>query len=107
MTLAVILQFVSVGCAVIACITAVVVARRAQRWRDTDEAQRLIERVDEAESRLDKLESVTNNLVTKSDLARVEGEVKGLCKQIDDQVVPGLNRIESFFIAAGVERVKP
>lgn len=107
MTLAETLQFVSAACAIVACLTAVIVARRAQRWRDTDEAKGLIERVDECESRLDQLETATRNLVTKEDLARVEGEVKGLCKQIDDQVVPGLNRIEGFFIAAGVERVKP
>lgn len=107
MTLAEILQFISAACAVIGGGTAVIVARRAQRWRDTDEAKGLIDRVDECESRLDKLDTATSNLVTKQDLARVEGEVKGLCKQIDDQVVPGLNRIEGFFIAAGVDRVKP
>lgn len=102
MTFGEVLQMVSATCAIIACICAVIVARRAQRWRDTDEAQKLIDRIDEAESRLDKLETTTKELATKADIRALKAEVDGVCRQIDQQVIPGLRRIEDFFLAQGM-----
>ena len=104
MTLGEVLQLVSAACAIVACICAVTVARRAQRWRDTDEAQRLIDRVDATESRLDKLEPKVSGLATKSDIVALKAELHGVCKQIDNEVVPGLNRIEDYFLKAGMSR---
>ncbi len=102
MTLPEILQFCSAACAVASTICAVAVARRAQRWRDTDEAQGLLKRIDDAESRLDKLEVKTNELATKADIRGLKSEIDGVCKQIDQQVVPGLNRIEDYFLKLGM-----
>ena len=96
-----ILQFVSAACAMASAVCAVSVARRSQRWRDTDDAQRLLDRVDAAESRLDVLETKTDDLPTKADLALVKAELHAVCKQIDHSVVPGLNRIEGYFLEAG------
>lgn len=96
-----ILQFVSAACAITSTICAVAVARRSQRWRDTDDAQKLLDRVDAAESRLDRLETKTGDLPTKADLASVRAELHAVCKQIDHSVVPGLARIEGYFLEAG------
>lgn len=103
MTLPEILQFVSATCALASAGCAVAVARRSQRWRDTDEAQQLLKRIDSTESRLDILETQTRDLPTKADLASVKAELHAVCKQIDHDVVPGLKRIEAFFIEAGVK----
>lgn len=80
------------------------VAVRAGQWRDSDSAKALLARVDETESRLDKLETRTGGLATKADIASLKSEVDGLCKQIDTQVVPGLNRIEDYFLKAGMSK---
>lgn len=102
MTLPEILQFVSATCALASAGCAVMVARRSQRWRDTDDAQKLLDRVDAAESRLDRLETQTGDFPTRADLASVKAELHAVCKQIDHSVVPGLQRIEGYFLEAGV-----
>ncbi|MGH7027362.1 DUF2730 family protein [Brevundimonas sp.] len=102
MTLPETLQFVTAFCAVASAGCAVLVARRAQRWRDTDEAQKLMDRIDEAESRLDRVDGRLADVPNKADLATVRGEIHAVARTVDQQVVPGLQRIEGYFLEAGV-----
>lgn len=98
MTLTELLPIVSTLCAVVAAACAVMVARRSQRWRDTDEAQKLLGRIDDAESRLDRLEVQTRDLPTKADLAAVKAELHAVGKTIDDGVMPGIRRLEGYWM---------
>lgn len=98
------LPYLAVLVSLCAVVISLWVAVRAGQWRDSDAAKALLERVDETESRLDKLETKTNGLATKADIAALKSEVDGLCKQIDTQVVPGLNRIEDYFLKAGMSK---
>ena len=98
MTFGEILQLMSAACAIIACVCAVVVAVRAQRWRDTDEARTLLDRIDGVESRLDKLEPQVAGLATKADIASLKGELDGLCALVNTSVIPGLRRIEGYMM---------
>ncbi len=102
MTLPEVLSMVTCACAVVAALCAVMVARRAQRWRDTDEAVQLLNRIDNAESRLDVLEVQVEGVATKADMAAVKAEIHAVAGTVDRQVIPGLNRIEGYFIELGL-----
>jgi len=98
------LPYLSVLLSLGAVALALWVAVRAGQWRDSDSAKALLARVDETESRLDKLETRTLNLATKTDIASLKSEMDGMSKQIDSQVVPGLHRIEDYFLKAGMSK---
>lgn len=106
MSLAEILVFFSTGCALASAGCAVFVALRAQKWRDSDDAKALLERVDEVEDRLSRLETRASDLPTRADIARLEGEIDGLTKLVERTVVPGLTRMEGYFLQLGVERTR-
>jgi hypothetical protein len=96
------LPYVSLVLSLCGLTVAIWVAIRAGQWRDSDSAKALLARVDETESRLDKLEPKVSGLATKADISSLKSELDGLCRQIDKQVVPGLNRIEDYFLKAGM-----
>lgn len=98
------LPYLALLISVIACATSVWNTIRTGQWRDSDAAKALLARVDDTESRLDKLEERTRGLATKADIASLKSELHGVCKQIEGQVVPGLNRIEDFFLKAGMDK---
>lgn len=102
MSFAEILSLVTCACAIVAAGCAVAVARRAQRWRDTDEAVALLGRIDEVEDRMTQVEGQTKNLATKEDLAAARGEIHAVATTVNTQVVPGLSRIEGYFLQEGV-----
>lgn len=60
-------------------------------------------RITRAEKDVEALRADIAALPTKADLARVEGEVKAILKQVE-RAGAGIERIEGFFLAKGVER---
>lgn len=63
----------------------------------------LEKRVIEHEVRLDDVEGDVDNLPTKADLARVEGEVKGAHREAA-AAAKGVERIEHMLMERGMER---
>ena len=96
------LPYLALAVSVIACAISAWTAIRAGRWRDTDEAQKLVDRLDEAEDRLTQIETKLEDLPTSADLAALKGEVHGLAGQVEKHVIPGLRRIEDFFVKEGM-----
>lgn len=96
------LPYLALMISVVACATSVWTAVRSGQWRDSDSAKALLQRVDDTESRLDKLEERTRGLATKADISGLKSELHGVCRQIEGQVVPGLNRLEDYFLKAGM-----
>ena len=70
---------------------------RAGRWKDGEDASRLIDRVDRCESRLDVAESKITGCATKEDIARMEGELNALGREVVT-VRNGVVRIENHLI---------
>ncbi|MCY1648168.1 hypothetical protein OVA11_14180 [Caulobacter sp. SL161] len=60
-------------------------------------------RLTRAEKDVEALRDDIAKLPTKADLARLEGEVKAVLKQVE-RAGAGIERIEGFFLAKGVER---
>jgi len=65
----------------------------------TDHEKRIIE----VEKDVEGLKEDIARLPTKADLARVEGEVKGVAKTAD-ATKAGVDRLEGYFLKLGVER---
>ncbi|MFD3263346.1 hypothetical protein [Phenylobacterium ferrooxidans] len=61
------------------------------------------ERIIKAEGQITEIRSDILDLPTKADLARVEGEVKAVGREVTSTNA-GVQRIEGFFLAKGVER---
>ena len=93
-------ELIAALCAVISTLVALYAFFRDAKWRDSEEAKRLIDRVDKAENRLTGLEQATKNLATKEDVARVEADVRGLERTITN-VDAGVTRIETFLMTGG------
>lgn len=70
---------------------------RAGRWKDGEDAGRLIDRVDRCESRLDVAENRISNCATKEDTARIEGELGAMGREIST-IRNGVVRIENHLI---------
>ncbi|NBB51487.1 hypothetical protein GVN24_24690 [Rhizobium sp. CRIBSB] len=98
------IPYLSLAVAVAAVTISAWVAVRAARWRDLEALSNLVTRIDGAEDRISRLETSHAELATKADLAGLKGELHAVCKQIDQRVVPGLDRIEGYFLKMGVER---
>ncbi|MBI1407312.1 MAG: DUF2730 family protein [Caulobacter sp.] len=97
-------QSIPIACAVISALCAVFVAWRASRWRESDEAQKLIARVGavegrmtKAEGRLDGIDEKFDDLPTEADIARLEGEI-GTVKELCRAAAAGVARIETFMM---------
>lgn len=103
--------YVSVACAMASAACAWFVAWRGGRWRHSDAARQLVSefhgdveglagRVDCAEGRLDKIETVLSHMPTKEDLERVRGEVHST-RDLLAVVRAGVERIEGFMMRGG------
>jgi len=66
--------------------TGVYVARRAGRWRDSDAAKELHNRVTDTERRLDAHELQLKNLPTKEDIAKLRGDTQAALGEIKAEV---------------------
>lgn len=80
------------------------VAVRAGRWRDSEAAKALVERVAAVErlvglhaQRLEQIEEDIAGLPTKADFARLEGEIVSTCK-IADRTERAVLRLEGFLM---------
>lgn len=100
------LPYLSFAVAVAACAISAWTAIRAGRWRDSDAARELVDRIDDVEDRVSRIETVLTNVVTKADLAEVKGELHTVARQLNNQVVPALDRLEGYFLKQGMERSK-
>jgi hypothetical protein len=89
--------------AAISAACAMWVAIRTGRWRETDEAKALIKRVGDVEGRVRDCEIRMEDLPTRADLERLRGEVHAVRDGVQN-ANNGIDRIEAFFLARGVER---
>lgn len=99
-----VLQLISVICAVIAAGCAILAARRAGRWRDSDAAQALLKRIENTEravdlheQRLDRIEAEIDELPTKADVARLEGVIGRTCA-IAERTEGAVIRLQEFLM---------
>lgn len=79
---------------------------RQGRWKESDEAKRLIDRVNDHEKRLTAGDEKFKNLATKSDVAKLEGEINGLESTFNATIKPvadAVDRIESYFLQKGIQ----
>lgn len=102
------LPYWALAVSVLICLTGVYVAWRAGKWRDSDEARALHQRVERTERRLDQHELKLKDLPTKADFEALRGEVRsvesgvraelrGVEKQLDG-VDQGIQRVEGFLM---------
>lgn len=116
------LPYLAVALSIAALILNALTFLRGGRWRETDDAKALVGRVaeveggvtalagtgeaiaavagrvNETESRLDKLETLVASMATKEDVTALRGEVRAVCQLVDNQVVPGIRRIEDYML---------
>jgi polyhydroxyalkanoate synthesis regulator phasin len=110
------LQLITTACALIACACAIWVARRAGDWRQSDEAKKLVGRVDVLETKVTAVESKVkelptqaqiagineriNGLATKAEMAAIQSDVRSLVREVG-KIDSGVTRIESFLMEHG------
>lgn len=98
------LPYAALAVSVVACLVSILTFIRVGRWR-LDEAQAaLAGRVRDLESKTElmeqkvqALEEDVQNLPTRADFARLEGEIKTTCK-IADRTEQSVKRIEGFLM---------
>lgn len=98
------LPYLAVLISLIAAAISLVVAIRAGRWRDSDAAKAIVDRIIAVEGtgqlhgqRIDQLEADIQCLPSKADFARLEGEVKSTWK-ISDRVEKAVLRLEDYWL---------
>lgn len=98
------LPYFSLAIAVIACGISTWTAVRAGRWRDSEAAKALVDRIVSVETttglhaqRIDQLEEDIKDLPTKADFARLEGEVNTTCR-IADRTEKAVLRLEDWWV---------
>ncbi len=91
----------------ISCAIAAWTAVRAGRWRDSEAAKALVERISGVErttglheQRLGQIEEDILGLPTKADFARLEGEIVSTCR-IADRTEQAVLRLEDYMMKAG------
>lgn len=84
---------VSMGCAIGSYV-------RTGRWRETDDAKQLVQRIDALEKRIALIEARDKDLPTKADLAALSGDVR-LVKQLVERAEKGIDRIEAYMMQPG------
>lgn len=110
------LQMITSAAAVLACLCAVLVARRAGAWRETDAAKQLVARVDSHDlaiasikqkvegmpnqSQIASIEERIKNLATKAEIASIQSDVHSLVREVG-KVDAGVTRIEAFLMEHG------
>jgi polyhydroxyalkanoate synthesis regulator phasin len=110
------LQMITTACALIACACAIWVARRAGDWRQSDEAKKLVGRVDVLETKVASVENKVkelptqaqvaglneriNGLATKAEMAAVQSDVRSLVREVG-KIDSGVTRIEAFLMEHG------
>lgn len=115
MTLPEILQFVSATAAISAAGCAILAARRAGQWRESDAAQQLLGRVaavevkasDNAQAivrveretalKLQAIREEIEDLPTKADIARVQGAIDRTCA-IADRTESAVTRLNDYLL---------
>lgn len=95
-------QIIAMGAALVSAACAVFVAWRGGRWRETEEAQALLKRMSDAESRISACEIRIEDLPTRADIARLEAEIKGVGQQVG-AANAGIDRLEGYFLQRGVQ----
>lgn len=101
------LPYFSLAIAVIACCISGWVAIRAGRWRDSEAAKALVDRLGAVErtsglhaQRLEQIEEDIAGLPTKADFARLEGEIVSTCR-IADRTEQAVLRLEDYMMKGG------
>lgn len=77
--------------------------QRSGRWRESDDAKALIDRVGKAEGDITGLKVRMENVATKADVARATAEIEAGTQHIR-RVEVGVERIESYLMN---QREKP
>lgn len=85
------------ACAAMSAACAVFVAMRAGKWRETDEAKALIKRVGEVETRVKACEIHMEDLPTRADIAKLQGELHAV-REIGTRTERAVERIEGFMM---------
>lgn len=70
---------------------------RAGRWKDGEDAARLIARVGEIERDVVEVKAQMKNVATKADVARMEAKIEGVETQ-NRTIERGVERIESYLM---------
>lgn len=100
MTLAEFVTFAALGLSGINTVILIVTFKRAERWKESDEAKELIRRVGAVETDVQGVKTRMENIATKADVARLTAEVVGIEKHIKS-VEGGVERIEGFLMNSG------
>lgn len=98
------LPYLAFAVSVVACFISGWTALRAGRWRDTEAAKAMTQRVNDAHARLDRhgdrlnvIEADILDLPTKADLAEVKGKVETTC-EISARTEKAVERLEHFMM---------
>lgn len=98
------LPYLALLVSVIACFISGWVAIRAGRWRDSEAAKLIVDRIIEVErtsglhaQRLEQIEDDIATLPTKADFARLEGEIVSTCR-IADRTEKAVLRLEDYMM---------
>ncbi|WP_194745735.1 DUF2730 family protein [Thermaurantiacus tibetensis] len=96
-----VMQLVSMACAVVACGCAVYVAWRAGQWRRADQAiadaRAVTARVADHEQRLVLVEAKLADLPTARDIEQLRSDLRALGREIS-KAERGIERIEGFLM---------
>lgn len=98
------LPYLALLVSVVACTISAWTAIRAGKWRDSEAAKALVERIAGVESRvglhaqrLEQIELDIAGLPTKADFARLEGEIASTCR-IADRTEQAVLRLEDYMM---------
>ena len=70
---------------------------RTGRWRETDDAKELVQRLDKCEDRLTTIEADLRNAASKAELAELKAELHGV-RDLVERTEGGVRRIESHLL---------
>lgn len=100
MTLDVYLQIASVLSGVVGISCAIYVAVRTGRWRESDEAKSMINRITAVEQKVATVETRLMNMPTLADLEGLKSEVRSIAREVG-KVDDSVTRIETWLMERG------
>ena len=101
MTVGELFTFAALGLSGVNTVILVITFRRAERWKESDDAKELIRRVGAVENDVQGVKARMENVATKADVARLTAEISGFERHMTQQfqgVDQGVQRIESYLI---------
>ena len=76
--------------------------RTARSWHESEQATKLRTAIDSNAGRIRSIEDRLEVMATKTDVARIEGSIEGVSREVRSAVA-GIDRIEGYFLEIAIK----